>query len=783
MTTKQSQIWFRSLFAGLLIATLGLAGCDGDDGDDGADGTSSNITSTTLAAGDPNCPNGGVQYDTFTDGVLTSTDYVCNGGGGGTSLTAQEIFDLGLADAVVAINPVLDLSNTVDYDPATGTVTAHFFLTDGNGNGVDVFSSAYEFRFYVSELRNNTDGTIGQSWNRLIQERGTPAAEDPADRLPGTLTLLDAVTGEYNYVFVNTLPASTNVYRVTARARWRENVFDSEGTRFRIVFANPVNASYDFLQADPGTELASSGADMVTTESCNACHGNRIGNVGHGGGYTEYKTCVHCHNSEYMAGNNGEGDLAFMVHRIHAAGQFQELDNPTWRAEVLEITYPQEIYTCDTCHTADAPNADLSALVPTAANCGSCHEGVNFETGEGHAAGAATDDTCSLCHREGVVLVGIDLSPSVVHDPDPLPENVPEYEVTIAMTPPANGTHYVAGEEPEVTVTLAGANPVNYTADPGAEGDGPDGVLSEAELYIYGPRANAVPVLATDTVNDTVGYEAPPTQGHDVLLTGGVSTDPLVRTDANGYKYQLLPIPADFPAGTYMVRFEGLDYGTPGAPSVPEYWTASTAVMTFQVGQADEEPKLSGDACTDCHGDTIMHLAGAHPHHAPFETDGCLACHDLSDNYGQYIGNRAHAVHSASATGDLSNDRGTGLPRDWTEVTYPRPANNCRTCHTNSETDVPVWRDPNEVACGGCHGADPDADSADYPDVEDIINEIAAAQHMLQNGGTFDPATTNPYDPSYVVRQCIVCHGEGRIADVFESHGLVNFPVTDDLEE
>jgi hypothetical protein len=47
---------------------------------------------------------------------------------------------------------------------------------------------------------------------------------------------------------------------------------------------------------------------------------------------------------------------------------------------------------------------------------------------------------------------------------------------------------------------------------------------------------------------------------------------------------------------------------------------------------------------------------------------------------------------------------------------------------------------------------------------------------MEQQGGTFDPNTTNPNDPDYVQRQCIVCHGEGRIADLFVTHDLVNFP-------
>jgi OmcA/MtrC family decaheme c-type cytochrome len=745
----------------LLLAVLALGGCL-DDGDDGAQGPQGE----QGIQGEPGEPGG--------------------------ALDAQALFDLGLHEEVVALNPQLDLSRTVAYDAATGVVTAHFFLTDGTAanNGIDLLSDAYELRFYVAELIDNADGTDGQSWDRLIYESGTPADPDPDEHLPGTLTQIDAATGEYTYAFADTLPASGNVFRVTARARWREDVFDQDGVRSRIVFANPVNANYDFLQADPGTELASSGADIVATEACESCHGARIGNVGHGGGYTKVKTCNNCHNVNYMSGNNRldgdlsyvvEGDLAYMIHRIHNAGSFVKLDDGI---DFSHLTYPQHINTCGKCHTDAALNSNLAYEVVTRSNCSSCHD-INFATGEGHGGGGIRlDDTqCTTCHTPGVVLEGVPLDPIVAHDDDRLlakkPENISEYEVTIEMTPPGDGrTFYIAGEAPEVTVTLAGGNLVDYEANQDAEGD-TDGVLSEAELFVYGPRSNAVPVLTTNSTTDGGNQ-----QGVNLLKAdeGGVANpDVRVTTGPGGYMYQLQAIPADLPAGTYMVRFEGLDYGTPGAPSVPEYVTASSAVINFQVGTAEVEPKVSGDACTNCHGDTIMHLEGAHPHHQAFDTDGCLGCHDLSENYADYIGNRAHAVHSASLTGDLHLSG--GMPRNWSHVTFPRPANNCRTCHTNSEAAVPVWRDPNEVACGGCHGTDYDAIPANYPDdpdtQADLLAEIAAATHMLEMGGTFLADTTNPYDPNYVARQCIVCHGEDRIADLFETHGLVNFPVAE----
>jgi hypothetical protein len=708
-----------------LVFALGtLPGCGGDDGDTGPAGPQG-------PAGPPGPPGEAAE---------------------GAEVTLEDLAALGLvySSDVTAINPVLDLSKTVSYDAATGTLTIHFFLTDEEGNGIDVTREPYEMRLYVSELvptiAGDTDNP-GPAWNQLIAERGTPAME--GEEMPGTLTLRDAATGEYAYVVADTLAQTDHVIRVTMRARFR---FRDNNNQY-VVVANPVNASYDFLQSDPGTPLASSGADMVTTEACQSCHGTFFTAepaIGHGGGYTQVKTCNHCHNVNYMATRDLQADLAFMIHRIHDAGVFAEL------GDFSEVTYPQHIYNCSKCH--NGPEADLAYSNPTRSNCGSCHDNVDFATGANHAGGAQANDAgCALCHPAAAV--------QGYHNPAPNPKNVPEFDVTITMTPPANGQYYLAGEMPVVTVTLADhatGNPVAgtvYTTPQDGEisANLTEG-LSTANLFVYGPRNEAVPVLTTNSTTDPA-LSGNPTQGHPLFVGGA---DPLVITDATGFKYQLMAIPESMAPGTYMVRFEGADIGATN----DDYRTSSSAVINFQIGTATVEPKVSGDACINCHGDTIMHLEGAHPHHAPFDTDHCLACHDKSGNHGDYIGNRVHAVHRASITGDY-------LDRDWSEVTFPRPANNCTTCHTNPDAPTPVWREPSMLACGGCHGVMPNADPASYPasEQEQVRAEVAAAQHMAQNGG--DAAADAMGAPPTL--SCLVCHGEGRVADLFKTHHLIEF--------
>lgn len=717
MRYRLSEAFERTLWVTMLPLLIGLTGCNsGSDGSDGVDG-----------------------------------------------MAGQDGQDAVILSNIVPLNPELDLSNTLDYDTSSGTLSIHFFLTDGENNGVDLFRDAYELRVYVSELVPGDPASgEGDAWNQLFGESGTPM-NDP---MPGTLTQIDATTGEYRYVCSNTLPATNSVVRATMRARWRETI---DGIRY--TFANAVNTSYDFRESAPATELTSSGADMVTTEACEECHGARIGNVGHGGGYTQVKTCINCHNVNYMASRNeGEGDLAHMIHRIHDAGVFTLLEDG---ADFSHVTYPQHINTCSKCHSDDAPQAQLAYQVPTMKNCGSCHENIDFLSGENHGnttagfVGPLTDNSeCTLCHG---VESGLGGGVLTVHNPTPATQDRSEFEVNISMSPPANGSYYVAGEAPVVTVTLADAStPVAgtiYTADQQASGRSGSG-LSTANLYVYGPRADAVPVLTTNATTDPA-LTGTPTQGHPLFvneLVSGVTTpndDSRVTTDTNGFSYQLMAIPADMTPGTYIVRFEGMDYG---AVSDTDYVTASSAVINFQVNTATVEHKVSGDACTNCHGETTMHLQGAHPHHAPFNTDHCLGCHDLSGNYGDYIGNRVHAVHSASTTGDLKN-------HDWSHVTFPQEINNCMICHTNTE-GTPVWRSPNEVVCGGCHGTNINADPANYPtvDADKIEAEAAAAVHMLLMGGTFDATTLDD------TRQCIVCHGEGRVADLYNSHNLINFP-------
>src|SRR5205814_10069866 len=87
----------------------------------------------------------------------------------------------------------------------------------------------------------------------------------------------------------------------------------------------------------------------------------------------------------------------------------------------------------------------------------------------------------------------------------PPPINV----LDVTLSPPANGTFYVAGEKPVVTLVIKddAGNPIDHTKVT-------DGNFSTASLFVYGPRSRTVPVLtsAARNVNSTCRASVPNTK-------------------------------------------------------------------------------------------------------------------------------------------------------------------------------------------------------------------------------------------------------------------------------
>jgi hypothetical protein len=110
---------------------------------------------------------------------------------------------------------------------------------------------------------------------------------------------------------------------------------------------------------------------------------------------------------------------------------------------------------------------------------------------------------------------------------------------------------------------------------------------------------------------------------------------------------------------------------------------------------------------------------------------------------------------------------------------------------------VPVWQSTEPLACGGCHGTDPDAVAAakTYIAEESITgdkakeimdkagNEAIAASHMLieMSHGSGDQEDFFTYG-SEPVPGCLVCHGPGQDKDLYKLMGLAKFGIPSTTE-
>jgi decaheme cytochrome c component MtrC/MtrF-like protein len=290
-----------------------------------------------------------------------------------------------------------------------------------------------------------------------------------------------------------------------------------------------ADASFDFV---PDGAAATVTRDIVQTGACKSCHGEEF--HGHGGDRLTVENCATCHVPGSVDANGGESlDLKVMIHKIHAGGELASLagpdgivwDNPTttpdesadngeyaiwgyadskhewWKAE-----FPAVIENCQKCHQGTGADVDAWKTNPTREACGSCHDTVNFATGANHAGGpAASDQNCGICHgAAGIAPV------AAAHDWTTKDErNLPEFDVALTVSVPANGSHFVAGEAPVVTIALTdvtNGSLLDHTTvveDPSAEGcvtspcPARDGLFTNAALFVSGPRAHRVPVLTT----------------------------------------------------------------------------------------------------------------------------------------------------------------------------------------------------------------------------------------------------------------------------------------------
>jgi hypothetical protein len=244
------------------------------------------------------------------------------------------------------------------------------------------------------------------------------------------------------------------------------------------------------------------------------------------------------------------------------------------------------------------------------------------------------------------------------------------------------------------------------------------------------------------------------------------TADPAVTRTADKIAYQLDDVKGLTP-GTYMAEV----YTNVAGVVTKNGWArAAFGIVTFQVGTATPEPKVA-ENCTQCHGNTVMHLNEAHVHPGLFDTDYCLACHDYGrtgtgDLFNTTGGNstsgwagfgakpisaRVHGVHFGNYLNYPENVYG-GDPSKFTGLIFPQDVRNCTVCH-DAKTSGTWKTQPSRLACSACHDSD------------------ASVSHM--NLMTQNPNPADPYDPKRV-ETCVVCHGPTAEFSVTNVHNISN---------
>jgi hypothetical protein len=356
-------------------------------------------------------------------------------------------------------------------------------------------------------------------------------------------------------------------------------------------------------------------------------------------------------------------------------------------------------------------------------------------------------------------------------DTGPLPPGVDrELAVTMAVSQPANGTHFVAGEQAVVTVTLLDGFGQAFSPDD----------FSSLNLYMYGPQDTRRTVTAVKLLNASTDRAQRPhhyidlKQNADVVLQQ--NADVVVRQngdgqgDGNVLTYTLQPVTDEEP-GTYTLAL----WATLSEDALKQTFE----LVDLQIGTATVETQIvEKEMCAVCHLGTDSGQLYFHHVDPGYSPDGnpaidswpvrtCKSCHN-TDGYAAFrdptnpdvlipdpIVNRVHGVHNGSHLENPLNigfdpDQTNGVFADYVHVEFPADVRNCTYCHVDDR-----WKtEPSRLACGACHDnvwfGDPasmPATAEAHPGGPQSDDSLCALCHPADSGGTAAVAEAHTIEP------------------------------------
>jgi OmcA/MtrC family decaheme c-type cytochrome len=510
--------------------------------------------------------------------------------------------------------------------------------------------------------------------------RVTGGIRIPSADQGGTWTHIEL--GHSKYTFGTTLPADFKMDKTTTLSIYGRRDVRQWLNKYYYL----DNTNYDF-RAD-GAPVTETWAAMDVA-ACNQCHDPL---ALHGGTRRTTKNCVLCHQPQIPIIDGENFDMKVFIHKLHE-----------------ETTYPQDIRNCTTCHQASAAEGYIWYTNPSRKACGSCHDDIDFATGEGHIV-QTSDAECASCH---------------------IPQGESEFDISI------KGAHVV----PTKSAQLKGVNLEILSVTNTAPGQKP---------------------VVTYTLKNDDGTDIDPTKMNRLrFLFAGPNTDYAgnQREDANNTKSTCAAGTCTFTAATVVIPADAtgswtisadyyrnvvIDNHTETGLSVRE--AGQNPIFYFPVTDAEAVARrtvVDINKCNKCHD-----VLGAHGGQR-FKAIECDMCHtpNLTED-GESFHQKwmVHKIHT-----------GEELTRpylEFNEILYPGDRRNCQACHVAGTYGVPLpegtlpTQTPNDfmpswppasAACLACH------------------DTIDAAAHAYTNNAPFAEA-------------CAACHGAGRDFDVAKVH-------------
>src|ERR1035441_9415628 len=604
--------------------------------------------------------------------------------------------------AVQYVNPGLFFSIVSAKIATDGTITVDYKIFDTGATGLPLDQAgvltpgAVSPRFIMAYIPKGQEEYVSYTVTTATAVSGGATGTQATTDSGGTTTTV--ATGEYIYTFKTKAPTGwdpTATHRLAVYGSRTLTAYDL-GTYY-------ATALYDFVPAG-GTPAP---RDVVRDADCNACHSKMSF---HGGSRVGVGLCIMCHTPQSVDPNTGNTvDMKVMIHKIHMGSSLPSVKlgkKPSkiyghngysdW-STVVYPSNPGDPRDCaGSCHNPKngAAQTNVWMTKPSRAACGSCHDDVNFATGNSNFANdpgftahlPQIDDTqCAGCH---------------------IPQGELPFDVSIigAHTNPTNwsGAPGINFTISKVTNGTPGQKPtVNFSVKDNA-GNG----ISMATLT--GGSNRLALVIAGPTTD--YGYTS---FGSDVTTPGYVSENPVptASCDAGGncsYTFtHAIPATAK---GTYTVGIEGrrgitINAGTTSA--VTSEYGGKNVVLNFSVDGKPVVPRrtvVSINSCNQCH--TKLSLHGENRN----QIEMCVLSHNPSEgdesqrpaavvvadrtlpvqaiNFAQMV----HSIHTGSKLGAAGLSYTIvgfgGSHNDFNNVLYPAMYNgtvgdtaNCSMCH------------------------------------------------------------------------------------------------------